>query len=251
MNQSEPNIYEQYIAYLKTKQTNRSIRSIKSEAFSSESNLNEVQFEQSSLDSIESIQKEKFEKHRILPAHAGGTYVSSNILYLTFQEHKLAHFYRYLSFQDKGDLIAYKLMSGQTEEGRQLMAAYAGKIGGVISSKKNKTHNKLFFNKLWQKEFGYKGAGKRNVSTGFLASLNNKISKENPSLRKKAGKLGAKARIEKQKKSLSGLFDSKNRMQRKGNLVRWGIVINGVRIPFKKLSSNFIDYYIEYGNPFK
>nr|AWX53465.1 hypothetical protein [Scotinosphaera sp. NIES-154] len=245
MNQSEPNIYEQYIAYLKTTQTNRSSRSVKSEAFSSEYNLNGIHFEQSSK------QTEKFEKHRILPEHAGEMYVSSNILYLTFQEHKLAHFYRYLSFQDKGDLIAYKLMSGQTEEGRQLMSSYAGKIGGVISGKKNKAQNKLFFNKLWQKEFGYKDAGKRNVSTGFLASLNDKISKENPSLRKRAVKLGAKARIEKQKKSLSGLFDSKKRVQRKGNLVRWGIVINGVCLPFKKLSSDFIDYYIEYGNPFK
>lgn len=47
------------------------------------------------------------------------------------------------------------------------------------------------------------------------------------------------------------MFDSKKRVQRKGNLVRWGIVINGTRIPFKKLSSDFIDYYIEYGNPFK
>lgn len=251
MNQGELNIYEQYIAYLKTKQTNRSIQPRSGSRRSQSSFCSNQTGSSLSSEKEEKEGPTKFEKHRILPAHAGGIYVSSNILYLTFQEHKLAHFYRYLSFQDKGDLIAYKLMSGQTEEGRQLMATYAGKIGGAISSKKNKAHNKLFFNKLWQKEFGYKDAGKRNISTGFLASLNDKISKENPSLRKKAGKLGAKARIEKQKKSLSGLFDSKKRMQRKGNLVRWGIVINGIRIPFKKLSSDFIDYYIEYGNPFK
>jgi hypothetical protein len=141
-------------------------------------------------------------------------------------------------------------MSGQTEAGRRLMAAYAGKIGGIVTNQKNKTQNKYFFNKKWQKEFGYKDAGKRNVLTGFLAALNEQISRENPSVRQKAGRLGAKARIEKQKKNLTGFFDSKKRVQRKGNLVRWGIVINGVRVPYKKLSSDFIDNYVEYGNPF-
>jgi hypothetical protein len=73
-------IYQQYVDYLKTKQSNRAVGyGLKS-----------------------GQQTEKFEKHRILPGHAGGTYTASNILYLTFQEHKLAHFYRYLSFQEKG-----------------------------------------------------------------------------------------------------------------------------------------------------
>ena len=47
------------------------------------------------------------------------------------------------------------------------------------------------------------------------------------------------------------MFDKNTRIQRKGNLVRWGIIINNVRIPYKKLSSDFIDYYLEYGNPFQ
>lgn len=46
------------------------------------------------------------------------------------------------------------------------------------------------------------------------------------------------------------MFDEKRHIQRKGNLVRWGIVINNVRIPYEKLSSDFINYYIEYGNPY-
>jgi hypothetical protein len=46
------------------------------------------------------------------------------------------------------------------------------------------------------------------------------------------------------------MFDKKIHIQRKGNLVRWGIVINNVRIPYEKLSSDFINYYIEYGNPY-
>lgn len=71
-----------------------------------------------------------------------------------------------------------------------------------------------------------------------------------PTLRSRAGKLGAKAIIRKQKINLSGMFSKKIRIQRKGNLVRWGILVNNVRIPYKKLSSGFVDYYIEYGNPF-
>lgn len=47
------------------------------------------------------------------------------------------------------------------------------------------------------------------------------------------------------------MFDKKKYIQRKGNLVRWGVVINNKRIPYKKLSSDFIDYYLHYGNPFK
>jgi hypothetical protein len=99
-------IYDQYISYLRTKPQ--------------ESNV-------------------KLEKHRIVPKHAGGTYEESNVLYITFKEHTLAHFYRYLTFKQKGDLIAYRFMSRQTEEGRLLLASYAGKIGGTETNKLRKT----------------------------------------------------------------------------------------------------------------
>jgi hypothetical protein len=70
-----------------------------------------------------------------------------------------------------------------------------------------------------------------------------------PELRSKAGKLGAKAIIRKQKK-LTGMFSKKNYIQRKENLVKSGILVNNVRVRYKKLSSDFINYYIEYGRPF-
>ena len=34
---------------------------------------------------------------------------------------------------------------------------------------------------------------------------------------------------------------------KKGNLMRWGIKIDGIRVPFKKLSSDFVDYHISFG----
>ena len=46
------------------------------------------------------------------------------------------------------------------------------------------------------------------------------------------------------------MFDLKKSIQKKGNLVRWGVIINNIRVPYEKLSSDFIDYYIEYGNLF-
>lgn len=83
----------------------------------------------------------------------------------------------------------------------------------------------------------------------MLKKLNCQISKEKPELISKAGKLGVAARIRKQKRSLSGLFDAKKRIQRKVNLVRWTVVINNVRISYKKLSSEFVNYFVEYGLP--
>jgi hypothetical protein len=192
----------------------------------------------------------KLEKHRIVPKHAGGTYEEGNVLNITFKEHTLAHFYRYLTFKQKGGLIAYRFMCRQTEEGRLLLASYAGKIGGTKISKKDKENQKKFYNLEWQKKFGDKNGGRRNVESGSLERLNIKITAETPELRSKAGKLGGKAISEKHKRDGLGMFDKKKRIQRKGNLVRWGILINKKRIPYKKLSSDFIDYSIEYGNPF-
>jgi hypothetical protein len=202
------------------------------------------------LRSIKHDPQEKLEKHRITPRHKNGTYTESNVVLCTFKQHTLAHFYRYLSFKQKGDLIGYTFMCNQTDEGRLLMASYAGQIGGKVTNKKNKVNKAFFYSVEWQKEFGDKNTGKRNLESGSLAKLNDRITKQTPELRKKAGKLGGKAVIKKHRLNKTGMFDQENRIQRKGNLVRWGIGIRGVRVPYEKLSSDFIDYYIEYGNPF-
>lgn len=94
---------------------------------------------------------------------------------------------------------------------------------------------------------GYKGAGKRNVESGHLAKLNDEISQVRPEQRSEAGKRGAKARIAKQQNEKTALFDPTQIVQKKGNLVRWGIEIDGIRVPFEKLSSDFVDYHLMYG----
>lgn len=127
-------VYYQYIAYLKVRQI--------------------------------SLQ-DKLEKHRIIPGHENGSYKDpSNVLLVTFKEHTLAHFYRYLSFKQKGDLIAYRFMCNQTEQARLLMASYAD--GGTVTNRKNQANEAFFYSAEWQKNFGDKNGGKRNVKSGFL-----------------------------------------------------------------------------------
>lgn len=135
-------------------------------------------------------------------------------------------------------------MRGDTLEARLLKASYGGTIGGAKTNKKNKANKKMFYDKEWQTQFGDRNAGQRNLASGHLAQLNATLSTEQ---RSQAGKLGGKANTDKQKQEEKHFFDKKHRIQRKGNLTRWGAVINGERIPYKKLSSDFVDNYIERG----
>ncbi len=191
----------------------------------------------------------KLEKHRVLPQHDGGRYTDGNVVLCSFENHRLAHYYRYLAYRQPGDLIAWKLMSGQTEEGRREMARYAGTIGGGANAKLRKEKAEFFFSPEWQALHGYKSAGTRNVNSGWLAQLNADITANRPEQRKAAGRKGGGKRIANQRANKTNLFDPKHMMQKKGNLSRWGVLINGVRIAYDDLSSDFIDYYLAYGDP--
>lgn len=74
-------IYKQFIEYLKKKEKNLNLR---------DNNL---------------------EKHHILPLHAGGK-KDGEIVVCTFKDHTLAHYYRYLVYNEIGDLVAFKMRSG-------------------------------------------------------------------------------------------------------------------------------------------
>ncbi len=210
-------IYDQYIDYLRSEQVNRST-------------------------------SVKLQTHRILPGHAGGTYDDpNNLVRITYDEHKLAHFYRFLQYRENGDKAAYLLMSNQTQEGKLAVARAAGKISGSRRASQDKEAGIRFFDLAWQKKHGYKDGGKRNVLSGSLAKVNADITRNNPHHRSAIGKKGGKAVTDMQRKEQKGLFHPKSPIQRKGTLRRWGIKINGVRVPFKKLSSDFIDYHLAFG----
>jgi hypothetical protein len=85
------------------------------------------------------------------------------------------------------------------------------------------------------------------VLSGSLAKVNANITRNNPHQRSAAGKKGCKAVTDAQRKDQKGFFDPKAPLKKKGNLMRCGIKIDGIRIPFKKLSSDFVDYHISFG----
>ena len=210
-------IYDQYIDYLCSEQVNRP-------------------------------KSAKLQTHRILPGHAGGTYDNpTNLIKVTYNEHRLAHFYRFLQYRENGDKAAYLFMSNQTEEAKLAVARLAGKLGGIKKASRGKEAGTQFFDPVWQKKHGYKDGGRRNVLSGSLAKVNADITRNNPHQRSAAGKKGGKAVADAQRKDQKGLFDPKAPLQKTGNLMRWGIKIDGIRVPFKKLSSDFVDYHILFG----
>lgn len=67
---------------------------------------------------IEYLQsKEKFEnphiceKHHIIPKHT--SLQNNQTVVCASKEHKLSHYYRFLSYQQKGDVVAYQMRWNQ------------------------------------------------------------------------------------------------------------------------------------------
>ena len=67
------------------------------------------------------------EVHHILPKYLGGGNESSNLIRLTFRQHVLVHHLWARATDHQEAWIAYKMMSGNTKEGRLL----AAKLGGL------------------------------------------------------------------------------------------------------------------------
>jgi hypothetical protein len=195
------------------------------------------------LQTIEPCENEYYEKHRIIPGHEGGIYEEQNIVKCTFDNHKLAHYYRWLSKGNKKDWFAWNLMCGYSSgEVRKEMASYFGKLGG---RKTNQIHKERGTN-FYSSEFGRNASLKRSKEDKqrWMNELNQIITNEQRSI---AGKVGAQKTLQFQRETQTGLFNPKATLQKLANLKRWGIKIDGVRVPFKHLSSDFIDYHINKG----
>lgn len=186
----------------------------------------------------------KLYKHRILPGHERGKYTPNNTLLVSYREHYLTHFYRYLSYRNTKDELAYRLMVNQDANVHLLKSSLGGKIGGKKSAVNNKRAKTLFYSKKWQKQYGFKGAGQRNIQSGHLIKVNSLLTEQQ---RSQAGKRGGKSTTNQQFLEKKGMFDPKAFVQKRGNLKRWGIMIDNQRIPYNSLSSDFIEYYIQYG----
>lgn len=78
---------------------------------------------------------------------------------LTFGEHVMAHYLRYLQYGNVRDLKASTMMaSNSDEELRQERASFAGQIGGKIQQESLRAQKRGWFNSNAQRERGRKGA---------------------------------------------------------------------------------------------
>ncbi len=101
------------------------------------------------------IEGQYYEKHHIMPRYLGGGNENSNLIHLTFGDHILAHYILYRWKGNLEDKIAYKMMSGQTEEGRILKQQLA-------VEKANESNRGEILKELYKdKEFVEKAAKKR------------------------------------------------------------------------------------------
>lgn len=112
----------------------------------------------------ENFDSEYYEKHHIVPKHSGGTDEKENLIYLPPHIHTLTHYYRWLSFQEIGDKVAYEMRWNQDLE--------SVKLRSQLAVKTNKEKGNLFWNSEWQREQGLKGGtrgGSANTQNQFLA----------------------------------------------------------------------------------
>jgi hypothetical protein len=191
------------------------------------------------------------EKHRILPGHQNGDYKENNIVLLTFHEHIMAHYFRYLQYEDVSDLKAvYLMLNASNPQIRTEMARLAGKTGGKASQKLAKEKKLDWFNSDTQSKLGLKGAA---------AAKEKKVGAYDPKNLKKANKAhrelyetneqfrekmlqNLSTGIETQRREKKGLFaPGANRIR---NALRWGIKMNGVyyEAPYNSVKDSGVQY---------
>jgi hypothetical protein len=112
------------------------------------------------------IEGQYYEKHHIIPRYLRGGNENSNLIYLTFREHILAHYILYRWKNNLEDKIAYKMMSGQTEEGRILKQQLAVK-------KANESNRNEILKELYKDKEFVKNASKKRKETLLKNNLDN------------------------------------------------------------------------------
>lgn len=138
------NIYEQFIKYLKDQEKNLKL---KDKYLKKNSDL---------------------EKHHILPLHAGGK-KEGPVVICTSKNHTLAHYYRYLIYNEVGDKVAYTMRHGS------IISTKDRSLLGVQKMERDKIN---FFNPNWQSLQGSKvkkvKKTKKQVESCKKTGFNNK-----------------------------------------------------------------------------
>lgn len=190
------------------------------------------------------------ELHHEPPRHTGRSSDSSQMnVIASLDHHALLHYYRWLSYGEIQDKIAWLWRKGQDEEARKLMNE------NRIKTCKEKQSG--FYNSQLQSKLGKRGAyashkiQKENSTGRWNSQTQSKIALlgNTPEVRKKkgeGGKVGGKKSAETRKQMGVGVYNPESRL--KGNLLanlsRWGIVVNGERISKDFLPQEFIDWFL-------
>lgn len=190
------------------------------------------------------------EFHHEPPHHTGRSSDDSELnVIASLEHHALLHFYRYLSYGEYQDKVAWLWRKGQNEEARIIMNEKR-----IETSKRNQSG---FYNSKIQSELGKRGAisshkiqkqksvGRWNSKTQREISL---LGNTPECIKKKSegGKRGGKKSIELRRQLGKEIIP--NWAIKKGNLLanlkRWGIVINGERISHDYLPLEFINWFL-------
>lgn len=128
-----------------------------------------------------------YENHHIIPRFEGGSDEPSNLIKLTYNDHVIAHYIRWIVYGKKGDQIAYSVMSGQDVDVRRARASIGGRAGGPKGQQTQREQKVGWYDPEGQSERGKKGAEKnRQQGTGAFDPENlkkaNQVLKENPGL---------------------------------------------------------------------
>jgi len=72
-----------------------------------------------------------YQRHHIVPRHAGGDNSNENLVYLSFKEHYVVHGLLWKIFKSEHDLHAHNIMKGiKTDEAHKFFCVLGGKIQG-------------------------------------------------------------------------------------------------------------------------
>ncbi len=102
------------------------------------------------------LKDNNLEKHHIKPLHDGGL-PDGEVVICSDKNHTLAHYYRYLTFKQVGDSVAFKMRWNQT---------IGIKERALLGVEKHKKSKKLFWDPEWQSIQGKKGgkiSGQKNA----------------------------------------------------------------------------------------
>lgn len=198
-----------------------------------------------------------FHNHHIKPKHVGGTDNPSNLCKVNKKLHALLHKILYNEYGNLFDLYAFQLLNGEipAEEARKKSCAEGIRTSSKAKKASSKTIKKYNASEKHKKssKLGAMSTHKKKDVKGksiHAKKLGSKVGKENRRLGR--GICGLTIEEREIFSSLGGKTahkenpDLAKKAGFKGLITRWGIKVNGRRIPKEFIPTDFLEYCLEY-----